>query len=135
MEDFTKIYFRKYIIISFLFLAFFLVLMLIFIDLEEYISSIPWAIICVGIIVIICFQFRTYLVYSHDVNVLEGTITNVVIGWRSYQMVIKCDERNYVASYDFFFIPIITSHIKEKAGRKCFFVVNKRGKAYIKYFS
>lgn len=133
MEDITKRHFRNWIILLFFLLVMMLVLIIMFIVSEEYLWTIPWAIIGAGILIIICFQFRAYFKFNHDKNVLEGTITNVNIGYRSYQIVIRSDDQNYVASYDAMFPHIFSSHIKNKVGRKCFFVVrNKKGKAYIK---
>ncbi|MDE5546862.1 MAG: hypothetical protein K2I88_05305 [Anaeroplasmataceae bacterium] len=132
MNDITKRDFIKKFIVWFLLLALFLILIIIFLGLKDYKSLIPWVILSFIIIVVICFSFGEYLKYKHNTNVLEGTISNIVISYKSYQVVIKSDNQNYVASYDATFPHIFSSHLKDKVGRKCYFVVNKKGKAYIR---
>ncbi|MDE6656220.1 MAG: hypothetical protein K2J85_04430 [Anaeroplasmataceae bacterium] len=132
MNDITKSNFRKQFISWFLLLAFFLIPMFIILDARDYISMIPLAIMSFITLLIICFLFRAYLKYKHNMNVLEGTITNVIISHRSYQIVIKNANLNYVASYTAVFPHIFSSHMKDNVGKKCFFVINKKGKAYIR---
>ncbi len=135
MKDFTKSYFRKQLVFLFVVLIIFIVVMLVYLDRGASLGAIPFATVCVLLFIIICVEMKAYLAYKHNTNVLEGTITNVSNDRLSYQMVIRSDEQNYVASYDFVFKHFYSSYMKDKVVRKCSFVVNKKGKAYIKYFA
>lgn len=60
-----------------------------------------------------------------DDKVLKD-VTNVNC-YVSYQIVIKSENKDYVAAYRF-----ISSHIRNQVGKKCTFVIDKKNKAYIK---
>ncbi|MDE7162208.1 MAG: hypothetical protein K2N65_05570 [Anaeroplasmataceae bacterium] len=126
MKNVTKKHFRNLFIFYFIILALSLTLMIISIGIGEFIFSIPWIMISVEMLIFIGIHFGRYLKYKHNTNILVGTITNV-ISFKSYQIVINCEDKNYYAAYKF-----ISSHIRDKVGCKCTFVENGKGKAYIK---
>ncbi|MDE5546379.1 MAG: hypothetical protein K2I88_02830 [Anaeroplasmataceae bacterium] len=126
MKDVTKKNFRNLCIFLFFALAMFLVLMILFIGTGNFIYLIPWTFFGLAIIIIFCIYFKSYLNYKHNTNILEGIITHVST-FKSYCITIKSDDKTYIARYVF-----ISSHICNQVGSKCTFVVNKKGKAYIK---
>ncbi|MDE6241070.1 MAG: hypothetical protein K2M08_01470 [Anaeroplasmataceae bacterium] len=126
MKDVTKRHFRNLFIFLFITLVMFLALMILFIGTGNFIYSIIWAAFGLEIIIMICVYFKLYFDYKHNSNILEGTITHIS-AFKSYCITIKCEDKTYIARYIF-----ISSRINKQVGNKCTFVVNKKGKAYIK---
>ena len=126
MKNITKKHFRSLILLWFFILLMTLIVSIIFLGTGQFIFSILWLILSVAITIFICLQYKKYLNFKHNTNVLIGIITNVG-GYRAYHITIKTEDKNYLAIYIF-----ISSRIKDKVGSKCIFVVDKKGKAYIK---
>lgn len=126
MKDVTKTNFKNILVLLFTLLILFSGLMAIFIGTGAFILSIPWAVISMVLLIIICFHFKVYFNYKNNTNILVGIITNVHC-YKSYHVLITSGNQNYIAVYKF-----ISSHIRKQVGRKCTFVVNKNNKVYIK---
>lgn len=126
IKDVTKTNFRNGLILLFSFWFMISILMVLCIGIKGLVFSIPLVLVSIFILILICVHFKKYFKYKHNTNVLEGTITNV-FSYRSYQILIKSDEKYYTARYKF-----ISSHIREKIGSKCTFVIDEKGKASIK---
>lgn len=126
MKDITLRHFKNLLLFWFFWLLLFLIVMTIFIGTGDFILSIPWAFISLGILVIIGLRIKSYICYKHNTNILAGTITNVS-SYKLYQITIKRENNYYTATYIF-----ISSHIKNKVGKECTFVIDKHKKAFIK---
>ena len=126
IKDVTKTNFRNVLILLFSFWFMILILMVLYIGIKGFVFSIPLVITSIIILIFICIHIKSYFKYKNNTNILVGTITNVN-SYKSYQIVIKSDEKNYIASYI-----LISSSIRNQVGRKCTFVVDGKGKAYIK---
>ncbi len=126
MKDVTKTNFRNIFIFLFSFWFMILILTMLYIGIRGFIFSIPLVITSIGILIIICVHIKSYLKYKNNTNILIGIITNVNC-YISYQIVIRSENKNYVAAYRF-----ISSRIRNQVGKKCSFVVDKKGRASIK---